>query len=89
VVPEINGYLARLRTSREFVANNREYFNRAREAVMAKITENPAAAAALTVTKSPLLAASSSKRARSEPGPRPPRVAVTGPRFTGKTWRFR
>ena len=58
VVPEINGYLARLRTSREFVANNREYFNRAREAVMAKITENPAAAAALTVTKSPLLAAS-------------------------------
>jgi limonene 1,2-monooxygenase len=60
VVPEINGYLARLRTSREFVANNREYFNRAREAVMAKITENPAAAAALAVTKSPLLAASSS-----------------------------
>jgi len=42
------------------VANNREYFNRAREAVMAKITENPAAAAALSVTKSPLLAASSS-----------------------------
>jgi limonene 1,2-monooxygenase len=60
VVPEINGYLARLRTSREFVANNRENFNRAREAVMAKITENPAAAAALAVTKSPLLAASSS-----------------------------
>jgi limonene 1,2-monooxygenase len=58
VVPEINGYLAGLRTSREFVVNNREYFNRAREAVMAKITENPAAAAALTVTKSPLLAAS-------------------------------
>src|SRR5207237_6095496 len=59
VVPEINGYLARLRASREFVADNREYFNRAREAVMAKITENPAAAAALTVTKSPLLAATS------------------------------
>ena len=58
VVPEINGYLAGLRTSREFVANNREYFNRAREAVMAKITENPAAASALKVTKSPLLAAS-------------------------------
>ena len=58
VVPEINGYLAGLRTSREFVANNREYFNRARDAVMAKITENPAAAAALKVTKSPLLAAS-------------------------------
>jgi limonene 1,2-monooxygenase len=58
VVPEINGYLAGLRTSREFVATNREYFNRAREAVMAKITENPTAAAALKVTKSPLLAAS-------------------------------
>jgi limonene 1,2-monooxygenase len=58
VVPEINGYLANLRTSREFVANNREYFNRARQAVMAKITENPAAAEALKVTKSPLLAAS-------------------------------
>ena len=25
VVPEINGYLAGLRKSREFVANNREY----------------------------------------------------------------
>jgi limonene 1,2-monooxygenase len=60
VVPEINGYVAGLRKSREFVANNREYFNRARDAVMAKITENEAAAAALLVTKSPLLAASSS-----------------------------
>jgi limonene 1,2-monooxygenase len=58
VVPEINGYLAKLRQSREFLATNREYFNRAREAVMAKITENEAAAAALKVTKSPLLAAS-------------------------------
>jgi limonene 1,2-monooxygenase len=58
VVPEINGYLAGLRTSREFVATNREYFNRARQAVMAKITENPAAAEALKVTRSPLLAAS-------------------------------
>jgi len=58
VVPEINGYLAKLRQSREFVATNREYFNRARDAVMAKITENEAAAAALKVTKSPLLAAS-------------------------------
>src|SRR5262249_52472496 len=58
VALELNGYLAGLRPSREFVANNREYFNRAREAVMAKITENPTAAAALAVTKSPLLAAS-------------------------------
>ena len=60
VVPEINGYLAGLRKSREFVATNREYFNRAREAVMAKINENELASAALAVTKSPMLAASSS-----------------------------
>jgi len=57
VVPEINGYLTGLRTSREFVVNNREYFDRARQAVMAKINENPTAAAALKVTKSPLLPA--------------------------------
>ncbi|HET6606094.1 MAG TPA: LLM class flavin-dependent oxidoreductase [Rhodopila sp.] len=60
VVPEINGYLAGLRKSREFVAGNREYFDRAKEAVMAKITENEAATAALAVTRSPMLAASSS-----------------------------
>ena len=60
VVPEINGYLAGLRQSREFVATNRASFNRAREAVMAKITEHEAAAAALAITQSPLLAASSS-----------------------------
>lgn len=60
VVPEINGYLAGLRRSREFVASNREYFDRARDAVMAKINENENAAAALAVTKSPMLAASSS-----------------------------
>jgi limonene 1,2-monooxygenase len=60
VVPEINGYLAGLRQSREFVVHNRAYFNRAREAVMAQITEHEAAAAALGVTKSPLLAAAAS-----------------------------
>jgi limonene 1,2-monooxygenase len=60
VVPEINGYLAGLRKSREFVATNREYFDRAREAVMSKINENEAAAAALQVTKSPMLSASGS-----------------------------
>src|SRR5262249_3228725 len=43
VVPEINGYLTKFRASREFVINNREYFNRARQAVMAKITENEVA----------------------------------------------
>jgi len=60
VVPEINGYLAGLRASRQFVATNREYFERAREAVMVKISENEAAAAALKVTKSSMLAASAS-----------------------------
>ena len=60
VVPEINGYLAGLRTSQKFVTENRAYFDRAREAVMAKIMENESAAAALEVTKSPLIAASSS-----------------------------
>ena len=60
VVPEINGYLAGLRQSRDFVATHREVFTRARAAVMAKITEHEAAAAALAVTQSPLLAASSS-----------------------------
>ena len=60
VVPEINGYLAGLRKSREFVATNRDYFNRAREAVMSKINENQAAAAALAVTKSSMLSASAS-----------------------------
>jgi len=69
VVPEINGYLAGLRTSREFVATKRDYFNRAREAVMAKITENPAAAAALEVTRSPLLAASASNVPDLTPAP--------------------
>ena len=60
VVPEINGYLAGLRKSQEFVTNNRAVFDRAREAIMAKINENEAAAAALAVTRSPMLAASAS-----------------------------
>ena len=60
VVPEINGYLAGLRQSREFVASNREYFDRAKEAVMSKIKENDAAAAALAVTRSSMLGASAS-----------------------------
>ncbi len=60
VVPEINGYLRELRQSREFVATNREYFDRAKEAVMAKIVENDSAAAALAVTKSSMLSASAS-----------------------------
>ena len=51
VVPEINGYVAKLRDSRDFVATNRGVFDRAKEAIMAKITENEAAVAALKVTR--------------------------------------
>jgi limonene 1,2-monooxygenase len=60
VVPEINGYLAGLRKSQDFVTNNRAVFERSREAIMAKIAENEAAVAALAVTRSPMLSASAS-----------------------------
>jgi limonene 1,2-monooxygenase len=60
VVPEINGYLAGLRKSQDFVTNNRAVFERSREAIMAKILENEAGAAALAVTRSPMLSASAS-----------------------------
>ncbi len=51
VVPEINGYLAGLRRSQHSVATERGVFDRAKEAIMAKITENEAARAALAVTR--------------------------------------
>jgi limonene 1,2-monooxygenase len=60
VVPEINGYLAELRKSQDFVINNRGSFDRAREAIMAKINENDAAVAALAVTKTAMLSVSAS-----------------------------
>jgi limonene 1,2-monooxygenase len=60
VVPEINGYLAGLRRSREHLVHNRAAFDRGRDAVMAKINENAAAVAALEVTKSSMLSASAS-----------------------------
>jgi len=47
VVPEINGHLAHLRQSQDFVATNRGVFERAKEAIMAKINENEAAVAAV------------------------------------------
>jgi len=50
VVPEINGYVDGLRKSQKFVIENRAVFERAGQAVMAKIMENDKAAAALTVT---------------------------------------
>jgi limonene 1,2-monooxygenase len=59
VVPEINGYLAGLRRSQHFVATNRGVFERAKEAIMAKVNENEAARAALAVTKSSRIGAAS------------------------------
>jgi limonene 1,2-monooxygenase len=51
VVPQINGYLAGLHQSQHFVATNRGVFDRAKDAIMAKINENEAAIAALSVTR--------------------------------------
>jgi limonene 1,2-monooxygenase len=50
VVPEINGYVDSLRKSQKFVIENRAIFERAGEAVMAKILGNDKAAAALAET---------------------------------------
>ncbi|MCW5700980.1 MAG: LLM class flavin-dependent oxidoreductase [Bradyrhizobium sp.] len=50
VVPEINGYIDSLRKSQKFVIENRAIFERAGEAVMAKILGNEKAAAALADT---------------------------------------
>src|SRR5438045_1524021 len=50
VIPEINGYVKGLRESQKFLVENRAVFERAGQAVMAKIMENEKAAAALAVT---------------------------------------
>jgi len=50
VIPEINGYIDSLRKSQRFVIENRAVFERAGEAVMAKILGNEKAAAALADT---------------------------------------
>jgi limonene 1,2-monooxygenase len=50
VIPEINGYVTKLRESQKFVIENRAVFERAGEAVMAKIMANEKAAAALQRT---------------------------------------
>jgi limonene 1,2-monooxygenase len=59
VVPEVNGYIEGLRKSQTYVIEHREAFERAGQAVMAKIMENDKAAAALAVTRSNRFAASS------------------------------
>jgi limonene 1,2-monooxygenase len=50
VIPEINGFLDGLRKSQRFVIENRAVFERAGQAIMAKIMENEKAAAALAQT---------------------------------------
>ncbi len=47
VIPEVNGLLEGYRTSRQYVVDNREWFERAGQAVMSKIMSNERAAAAL------------------------------------------
>ena len=50
VIPEINGHDTKLRESQKFLIENRAVFERAGQAVMAKIMENDRAAAALPLT---------------------------------------
>jgi len=47
VIPEVNGLLEGYRTSRQYVIDNREWFERAGQAVMSKIMSHEGAAAAL------------------------------------------
>ena len=93
VVPEINGYLAGLRRSQHFVATERAVFDRAKEAIMAKVYENEAAVAALA--RHPRLAPRRRRLGQQRPRPgsgaaRPGSVAgrqrrsKTGPRSSGR-----
>jgi len=44
VIPEVNGLLSGYKESHEFVTQNRDYWNRAKDAIMSKIQENERAA---------------------------------------------
>jgi limonene 1,2-monooxygenase len=57
VIPEINGYVTKLRESVHHLQTNRAVFDRAGQAIMAKIMENKDAAEALKVTTNPRVAA--------------------------------
>jgi limonene 1,2-monooxygenase len=61
VIPEINGYVAKLRESEKHLQVNRAVFERAGQAIMAKIMENKDAAEALKVTANPRVAAASAQ----------------------------
>jgi hypothetical protein len=79
VVPEINRYLAGLRKSQDFVANNRGAFDRAKEAIMAMINENGAAGRRPRGHQVAAAERIGEQRARSRQGPRAGRNALTGP----------
>jgi limonene 1,2-monooxygenase len=53
VVPELNGMLDAYRESREYVVAHRDSFERAGQAILAKINENPRAAEALKHSAGP------------------------------------
>ena len=57
VIPEINGFVGKLRESERHLQVNRGVFERASKAIMAKIMENEDAAEALKVTQNPRFAA--------------------------------
>jgi len=61
VVPEINGYVTKLRESEKYLQENRAVFDRAGQAIMAKIMENKDAAEALKVTSNPRVAAAAAQ----------------------------
>ena len=61
VVPEINGYVTKLRESEKYLQQNRGVFDRAGQAVMAKIMENKDAAEALKVTSNPRVSAAAAQ----------------------------
>jgi limonene 1,2-monooxygenase len=57
VIPEVNGFVTKLRESERHLQVNRDVFVRAGQAIMAKIMENKDAAEALKVTQGPRFAA--------------------------------
>src|SRR5215207_1665819 len=61
VIPEINGYVTKLRESEKYLQVNRGVFERAGQAIMAKIMENADAAEALKVTSNPRVSAAAAQ----------------------------
>ncbi|MEM9561894.1 MAG: LLM class flavin-dependent oxidoreductase [Actinomycetota bacterium] len=71
VIPEVNGQLAPMRESNEFVKSNRQYFERAQKAIMNKINEHERAAETF--------------RTEGVGGGRSPVAAHSGPSDDGET----